>query len=350
MKFIHIADVHLGLISDPGYPWSRTWTDDRMPAFQAIIDLCNQEQTDLLLIAGDLFQKIPDLAQLKEVDYLFSTLQKTYVVLIAGNHDPITADSPYRDFPWCKRVIFLKKSSFSSAFFPQIDTEVCGFSYEQAEITEPRYDQARPGTRGKYQILLAHGGDAQHVPMHRQQLANAGFHYIAMGHIHQPQRWPELNMAYSGSLMPTDYTDTGKRGYIRGEITEEGTVFSFVPFSPHEYTTLRLNLTPDITQPAIETQLKKHFAQNPGTVYRLILEGRYDPSAPLDTDRLLLCGDIIRLEDHSVPDYPLQRLAEEHAKDVIGMYLASFDLEHMDETEIKALYYGLNALLKGKRL
>ena len=350
MKFIHIADVHLGLISDPGRAWSRTWTDARMPVFQSVIDLCNQEQTDLLLIAGDLFNRIPDPAQLKEVNYLFSTLQKTYVVLIAGNHDPVTPESPYRDFPWCKRVIFFKKPTFSSAYFPQIDTEVCGFSYECPEITEARYDSIRPGTRGRYQILLAHGGDAKHVPISYAKLAEAGFDYVAMGHIHQPQRQPERKMAYSGSLMPTDFTDTGKRGYIRGEITPDGTLFEFVPFSPHEYTTLRLHLTPEITQNAMEIQLRKLASENPGTVYRLILDGRCDPAAPPDLDRLLLCGNIVRAEDHTVPDYPLTRLAAEHSDDVIGMFLASFDLEHLDEVESKALYYGLNALLKGKHL
>lgn len=350
MKFIHIADVHLGLVTDPGAPWSRAWTDDRLPLFQSIIDLCNQEQADLLLIAGDLFQQIPTIAQLKEVNYLFSTLKKTYVVLIAGNHDPITPESPYQDFQWCKQVLFLKKPSFTSAYFPHLDTEVCGFSYDQSQIQEPRYNSVHTGTRGKYQILLAHGGDALHVPINQKQLAEAGFDYVAMGHIHQPSRWPDQKMAYSGSLMATDCTDTGKRGYIIGEITDTGTNFSFVPCAPHEYATLRLHLTPGITQLAIEDQLKKVFSENPGSVYRLILEGSYDSGAPLDLDRLRLLGNILQIEDHSIPDYPLEKLAREHADDVVGMYLASFDLDHIDDVERKALYYGLGALLKGSKV
>ena len=350
MKFIHIADVHLGLVSDPGRSWSRTWTEARLSVFRDVLDLCNQEQTDLLLIAGDLFQKVPDRSALREVNRLFSTLQKTYVVLIAGNHDPVTEASPYYGFEWCKRVFFLKKSSFSSVYFPNLDTEICGFSYDRAEIPEARCDAVRPGKRGKYQILLAHGGDDRHVPLRLQHLSEAGFDYIALGHLHQPQLWPERRMAYSGSLMPTDCTDIGKRGYVRGEITPQGTVLSFVPFSPHEYITLKLNLTPEITQTAIEEQLKKRCAETPGTVYRLILDGRYRPDSPPDPERLLLCGDIVSIEDHSMPDYPLAQLAREHAGDVIGMYLASFDLDHMDEVETKALYYGLDALLKGTHI
>ena len=52
-----------------------------------MIDICEREQTDLLLIAGDLFHRQPLKKELKEVDYYFSRLSRTKVVLIAGNHD-----------------------------------------------------------------------------------------------------------------------------------------------------------------------------------------------------------------------------------------------------------------------
>ena len=55
--------------------------------FAEVIDICEREQTDLLLIAGDLFHRQPLKKELKEVDYYFSRLSRTKVVLIAGNHD-----------------------------------------------------------------------------------------------------------------------------------------------------------------------------------------------------------------------------------------------------------------------
>ena len=42
--------------------------------------MCEEEQTELLLIAGDLFHRQPLLRELKEVDYLFGSLTKTQVV------------------------------------------------------------------------------------------------------------------------------------------------------------------------------------------------------------------------------------------------------------------------------
>lgn len=349
MRFIHIADLHLGLTLDPGKPWCKTWEADRLSHLQSIITLCNQKQIDLLLIAGDLFERKPELSQLKELNYVFSKLNQTYVVFIAGNHDHITEDSPYRDFEWNPRVIFLKKPTFTSAYFPNLDTEVCGFSYDRAQITEARYDEISPGSRGRWQILLAHGGDAEHVPMNYKKIASKGFDYIAMGHIHKPACWQDLNMAYSGSLMATDCNDTGKRGFIIGEITDAGTHFEFVPCAPHEYGTLRLQLNSEITQTAVEDQLKKILSENPGNVYHLIIEGRFDPTSPIDLERLKLCGNILDIADHSIPDFPLEELAKVHENDVVGMYLNSFDRENLSEVERKALYYGLDALLKGHR-
>lgn len=55
MKFIHIADVHLGAVPDVGYPWSEERKTEIWDSFRNIIRIAKAEQADLLLIAGDLF-------------------------------------------------------------------------------------------------------------------------------------------------------------------------------------------------------------------------------------------------------------------------------------------------------
>ena len=87
MKFIHIADVHLGVHPDAGTAYTEKRPKEIWDTFERIIGICQKEQTDLLLIAGDLFHRQPLLRELKEVNYLFSALTHTKVVLIAGNHD-----------------------------------------------------------------------------------------------------------------------------------------------------------------------------------------------------------------------------------------------------------------------
>ena len=83
MKFIHIADVHLGAQPDSGPLYSGGRSRELWETFERVIRVCEDEQADLLLIAGDLFHGQPLVRELREVDYLFSELTHTKVVLIA---------------------------------------------------------------------------------------------------------------------------------------------------------------------------------------------------------------------------------------------------------------------------
>ncbi len=140
MRFIHIADVHLGARPDAGPLYSRERGREIWDTFERVVRVCEEEKTDLLLIAGDLFHRQPLVRELKEVDYLFSELTHTKVVLIAGNHDHIRKDSCYRTFRWSGNVYPLFGESPEYVDFPELDTAVYGLSYHRKEIREPLYD------------------------------------------------------------------------------------------------------------------------------------------------------------------------------------------------------------------
>ena len=349
MKFIHIADVHLGAAPDLGRPWSKARAREIWESFEEVISVCNRDQIDLLLIAGDLFHRQPLKRELKEADYQFSTLTHTKVVIIAGNHDYIREGSVYDRFPWCGQVTFLKSRSMQSVYFPELRTAVQGFSYGSQEIGEPLLDQAKPEKREgqEYGILLAHGGDEKHVPFRQRALAAAGFDYVALGHIHKPQIWQEDGIAYAGSLEPIDKNDLGSRGYIRGELSAEKRKIQFIAAARREYLRVRLTLTPSSTEGALCKKVQEvvgmYGKQN---LYRLQLDGEYDPEAPLSLERLPSLGNIVEVTDDTVPHYDLEALAREHQNDIIGMYLQAFgNPEELTEVQKKALYYGITALL-----
>lgn len=71
VKWIHIADVHLGASPDAGDVYSKVRPQELWDTFAEVIDICEREQMDLLLIAGDLFHRQPLKKELKEVDYYF---------------------------------------------------------------------------------------------------------------------------------------------------------------------------------------------------------------------------------------------------------------------------------------
>ena len=98
MRFIHIADVHLGVTPDKGKPWSEKRGEEIEASFYRLLSEAARQKMDLILIAGDLFHRAPLKRELKELSYRLSLVAPTQVVIMAGNHDFISERSPYREF------------------------------------------------------------------------------------------------------------------------------------------------------------------------------------------------------------------------------------------------------------
>lgn len=348
MRFIHIADVHLGAHPDAGETYSERRPRELWDSFSRIIALCEKEKADVLLIAGDLFHRQPLLRELKEVNYLFSTLLHTQVVFIAGNHDYIKRDSYYRTFDWNHNVHFLQEAEMGCAVLAQLDLAVYGFSYHAREIREEKYHIKAPG-KYRYEILLAHGGDERHVPVKRETLETSGFDYIAMGHIHKPQVLVENLAVHAGALEPVDKNDTGQHGYIRGEITERGTFTEFIPAAVREYIHLALRINESMTNGSLKDYIsdviEKRGVDN---MYKFILRGLRDPAVEFDTGHMDTYGNILEIVDETQPAYDYQSLYEDNKNNLIGRYIEEFEGCGEGSIEYQALQEGVQALLDSR--
>lgn len=349
MRFIHIADVHLGVQPDAGTACSAGRPQEIWDSFSRVIALCEEEKTDVLLIAGDLFHRQPLLRELKEVNYLFSTLSHTQVVMIAGNHDHIKRDSYYRTFQWCGNVHPLFGSEMGYIMLPDFELAVYGFSYHAREIQEERCHVKAPKA-ARHEILLAHGGDERHVPIRKELLEQSGFDYIALGHIHKPQALVRNLAVYAGALEPTDKNDTGNHGFVRGEITENGVHVEFVPFAVREYIHLALRINENMTNGSVKNHIKstieKRGVQN---LYKFILRGYRDADVEFDTEHMDVYGNILEIEDQTRPSYDYEALFEENKDNLIGKYIREFEGCEEDSVEYQALQEGIQALLENIR-
>ena len=238
MKFIHTGDFHYGMNPDSDKPWSRERAQAVRDSVEKIVTAAKNDTADLLLIAGDLFHHQPLVRELKEVNYLFSTIPHTHVVIIAGNHDFIRESSAVLSFPWSENVTYLSDENLSSVYFPDINTEVYGFSWHKKEITENLLAGIHTRDNGRINILLVHGGDRNHLPFDKHEFADAGFSYCALGHIHKHEILIPDQAAFCGSPEPLDLTETGEHGYYTGEInpvTRRVTSLSFEPCAEAQY-------------------------------------------------------------------------------------------------------------------
>lgn len=352
MRFIHIADVHLGAVPDKGYPWSRQREEEIWRTFRRLLDEAENQQADFLLIAGDLFHQPPTLRELREVNYLFGKLSHTQVVLIAGNHDFLGEGSPERTFQWNENVIFLDKEYCECIYFEDYHTYIYGFSYYSREITDSLYDELRPEQEEGCHILLAHGGDERHIPFNKKKLGESGFDYIALGHIHKPQELMTGRMAYAGALEPIDANDVGPHGYIMGEF-ENGKIHTeFIKFACRSYVHLELESNARMTSFAMQEQIEEtiHRYGNEN-IYRIRIKGFRDPEVIWNIQNWMEIGYILDITDDSRPDYDLEEIYRLHKDDIIGRYMEKLlNVESQgapqQSVRMRAVYYGIHALMK----
>lgn len=350
MKFIHIADVHLGAEPDAGAAYSAKRPEELWETFAAVTEICEKEKTDLLLIAGDLFHRQPLKRELREVNYYFSRLSHTKVVLIAGNHDYLKPDSSYRSFAWSSNVYPLFDAEPECVIFEELETAVTGFSYHEREIREGRYDRLKKEGDARYEILLAHGGDEKHIPIRKECLSQSGFDYIALGHIHRQQTVIPGKAAYAGSLEPTDKNDTGRHGYIRGELSEDGTSFEFVPFAGREYLHLAVQISPGMTSARVKDELKKIVdSRGKENLYKFILRGYRDPDMEFEPDRMRVYGNILEIADETLPAYDFEKLRKENKDNLLGKYIETFSGCGLQSIEYEALCEGVRALMENRQ-
>lgn len=345
MKILHIADIHLGAEPDKDKPWGAGRGNLQWDAFAMAIQAAEQQKVDLLLIAGDLFHRQPLKRELKEVNYMLSRLTRAKVVLMAGNHDYISASSFYRSFDWNENIFFLESEEMKCIEFPELSAFVYGFSYEHREIRENRYCKIEKQGRG-YHILLAHGGDETHVPISLRQLKELEFDYIAMGHIHKPQQLLENRIVMAGALQPLDCNETGSHGYWITELKKGEASTIFYPIRGCEYVEVEICMEKHMTNRQLQTLVQSRIEALASYQLAYIkLTGIYEPELAPDVTALEAMERVAKVDVLCKPDYDFDKLKGEYSNQILGRYISK--IEQMPQSEItrRALYLGVEALM-----
>ncbi|MDD3221838.1 MAG: DNA repair exonuclease [Clostridia bacterium] len=349
MRFIHVADIHLGAVPDRGKAWAGKRSEEIEETFYHLIQEAGKQGVDLILIAGDIFHRPPLKRELKELNYRLESIQPTQVVMMAGNHDYMGEGSNYRGFHWAENVHFFQKEQLDSFYLESLHTWIYGLSYEHREIKTPLYQRVIPLDKPGYHILLAHGGDEKHIPIQKKELISAGFDYVALGHIHKPEIF-DNKMAYAGALEPIDRLDIGEHGYVYGEINDKGTRIQFCPAACREYKNLILESDTDMTGGEMEEWLSQQIEiEGKQHIYNVLLKGYRDADIVYDTEKMLRLGKIAAIKDETLPWFDFERLYNENADNLIGMFIKKVYQMPMDEARrTRILSYGLQAMYHGR--
>ena len=321
MKFLHLADVHLGMENygriDPS-TGLHTRLEDYIKCFSFAIDTALKENVDLVIFAGDAYKNSnPNPTHQREFAKQIYRLSEADIptVLINGNHDnPVsfgkatsldifgtlnvpkakivtkpelldieTKAGPVQVFglPWPTKNLFLSKEECKDLTDHEITKEI------QKRASKKINEFARmvkPGTPAIFAAHLAvaeatYSGSERSViigsdPVFPAQiLAQKEFNYVALGHIHKYQDLNignDIPVVYPGSIERINFGEEKEdKGFCLVNIEGGKTSYEFITVPARKFITVDIEIpTGQDPTTLLLNEIEKHDLA--GAVIRVI--------------------------------------------------------------------------------
>ncbi|WP_061010546.1 exonuclease SbcCD subunit D [Vibrio sp. CUB2] len=257
MKFIHTSDWHLGRQFH-----NVSLLDDQQAVLDQLIQYIENNPVDAVVVAGDIYDRsVPPTIAIELLNKVVKRIcgeLNTPMILISGNHDGaerlgfgseqmknagLHIISNFEDM--LTPVVIETKSAGQVAFYgmPYNDPEQVRFAYQEPVSThdqahkllaEKITEQFQPEQR---KVLVSHCFVDGAIGSESERPLSIGgsdrvshehflnFDYVALGHLHQPQKKGEEYIRYSGSLMKYSFGEQNqKKGFTLVEIDQNGFV------------------------------------------------------------------------------------------------------------------------------
>lgn len=200
-----------------------------------LADLCKEENCDLVLLSGDLFDGTYTRDSYRTV---YDALQRMAVpVFISpGNHDFISPESPYEKELWPENVHIFKKQQIEWVDVPALSLRVYGAGFQGMDC---------PGLLEGFQaegnaVGVFHGDPTQlhspYNPVTKNQVLGSKLRYLALGHVHKGDGfWAGDSLcAWPGCPMGRGWDEQGDKGALIVTLTER-TEIRFVPLGAPQF-------------------------------------------------------------------------------------------------------------------
>lgn len=267
MKLIHLSDLHIGKRI-----YGFSMLEEQKYILQQILQIIKKEQADGVLIAGDLYDKgVPPAEAVQVFDKFLTELADLNVPILAisGNHDSPERIafgasllkgrnvylSPVYDGNVCMVSLkdsygevniyllpFLKPAVVRHALEEKYKKELQIESYQDALETAIKEMKIDKGNRN---ILVAHQfvTGAKQCESEELQIGGvdqisvetfADFDYVALGHLHSPQKVGRDTVRYCGTPLKYSFSEADhKKSVTVVELLEKGNIeINTIPLVP----------------------------------------------------------------------------------------------------------------------
>lgn len=254
MKFLHTSDWHLGRQFH-----NVSLLDDQKAVLEQIITYLEAHPVDALVIAGDVYDRsVPPTAAIEVMDQFVNRVCGELalpIILIPGNHDGAQRLGFGSERMRNSGLHIL--SSFEDMMNPVViesnigPVAFYGMPYNDPEVVRHHFKQSVSSHDEAHQFLAERINEC-FVAEHKNVLVShcfvdgaiesdserplsiggsdrvshahfTDFDYVALGHLHQPQKKGEEYIRYSGSLMKYSFSEQHqKKGMTLVELDENG--------------------------------------------------------------------------------------------------------------------------------
>lgn len=320
---LHMADMHLAWPFAGDGPRAGVRREELKAVFTSMIDLAIEQQVQILLIAGDLFEHAhAGRGLIKFIDDQFRRIAGVHVFISPGNHDPLLPDSYYRSYPWAPNVYIFGPTA-ERVDLPDMPVSVYGWGFDTWEVRDYRLAGLRVVDPSRVNLVVLHGGDEKYHPFRPADLAAIGADYIALGHIHKEGSFLEQQgrviARYSGSPEALGFGEPGEHGVYLGSVEKQVNRMAWVPTGRRRYITAEVDVSGAISLEDVAARMTEvaEPAARAQHAYRLTLTGAVDPELLLDLTVLqATLADqfyLLKLADRTSPDYDLAALSRERS-------------------------------------
>lgn len=364
MKFLHTSDLQLdapfAFLGEVG----QRHRSQLLATFDAIIQLTQNENYQLLLISGDLFDS--NRPAQSTVDHVINRLGSLSipVCILPGNHDAFDTKSIYRRSFFPPNVTIFT-DQIRVKVFPPLDLAVYGNAVIGGDSKDKTpMDNIQPYEKVGRHVAMAHGNVVTGLvqdpdrPILESEIAACGMDYLALGDWHgcSEHSQGKVRAFYSGSPEPMAF-DQKDSGYVIGvELEEEEAKVERIRVGRIQAEQLRVDVVGKT-----EAELQDIILEEAGpeTMLEVTLMGLNALGSIVDPHRLERAIEseayAIRIKDQTHPQLEQISPAEFPKEHVIGKFIG-FMMLQMEEADEggrikieRAVQLGV-ALLQGKEV
>lgn len=252
VKVLHCADLHFDTpFKELSKEISDTSKNELLEVFKNIIDLAIDENIEVLLIAGDVFDNLTvNKNTLFFISDQIRRIKNIKVFISPGNHDPYNEKSFYSMINWPENV-YIFKGDMEFKEVKELNLIVWGAGFRKNYENETLLRGINVDN-DKINIMLLHGEIAsnnsknEYNPIYINDIYKSNIDYIALGHKHKFSGILKEGMttyAYSGCPQGRGFDEEGEKGVIIGEVYKSGTNLEFFPVYKRKYVTKEIDIT-----------------------------------------------------------------------------------------------------------